>query len=99
VKDLSAWKSFARENLGVQVAEEASEPDRASLRLDDGDHYIALYQQHFRDTDAGSMLRVKGQAGFCPIGPGLVRGVGVRQITLRTYRNGKIFCRRGRSPR
>ena len=26
----------------------------------------------FRDTDAGSMLRVKGQDGFCPIGPGLV---------------------------
>ena len=24
----------------------------------------------FRDTDAGSMLRVKGQDGFCPIGPG-----------------------------
>ena len=26
----------------------------------------------FRDTDAGSMLRVKGQDGFCPIGPGIV---------------------------
>ena len=28
----------------------------------------------FRETDAGSMLRVKGQDGFCPIGPGLVIG-------------------------
>lgn len=42
----------------------------------------------FRDTDAGSMLRVKGQDGFCPIGPGLVRGVDIRQSTIRTYVNG-----------
>lgn len=42
----------------------------------------------FRDTDAGSMLRVKGQDGFCPIGPGLVRGVDIRQAVLRTYVNG-----------
>ncbi len=46
--------------------------------------------QDFRDTDAGSMLRVKGQDGFCPIGPGLVRGVDVRQSVLRTYLNGKV---------
>jgi 5-oxopent-3-ene-1,2,5-tricarboxylate decarboxylase/2-hydroxyhepta-2,4-diene-1,7-dioate isomerase len=46
--------------------------------------------QDFRDTDAGSMLRVKGQDGFCPIGPGLVRGVDVRQSVLRTWLNGKI---------
>jgi len=44
----------------------------------------------FRDTDAGSMLRVKGQDGFCPIGPGIVSGVDVRQSTLRTYVNGEI---------
>ena len=44
----------------------------------------------FRDTDAGSMLRVKGQDGFCPIGPGLVRGVDVRASTLRTYINGRV---------
>lgn len=42
----------------------------------------------FRDTDAGSMLRVKGQDGFCPIGPGIVSGVDVRRSTLRTYVNG-----------
>jgi len=46
--------------------------------------------QDFRDTDAGSMLRVKGQDGFCPIGPGLVRGVDVRQSALRTYLNRKL---------
>jgi len=44
----------------------------------------------FRDTDAGSMLRVKGMDGFCPIGPGLVSGVDVRQSTLRSYKNGKM---------
>ena len=46
--------------------------------------------QDFRETDAGSMLRVKGQDGFCPIGPGIVSGVDVRKSTLRTYRNGKV---------
>jgi 5-oxopent-3-ene-1,2,5-tricarboxylate decarboxylase / 2-hydroxyhepta-2,4-diene-1,7-dioate isomerase len=40
-----------------------------------------------RDTDAGSMLRVKGQDGFCPIGPALVSGVDVRESTIRTYLN------------
>lgn len=44
----------------------------------------------FRDTDAGSMLRVKGSDGFCPIGPGLVRGVDPRREILRTYRNGLL---------
>ena len=44
----------------------------------------------YRDTDAGSMLRVKGMDGFCPIGPGIVRGVDVRASTLRTYINGEI---------
>ena len=44
----------------------------------------------FRDTDAGSMLRVKGMDGFCPIGPGIVRGVDVRGSTLRTWLNGEV---------
>lgn len=46
--------------------------------------------QDFRDTDQGSMLRVKGMDGFCPIGPGIVSGVDPREQTLRTYRNGLI---------
>jgi 5-oxopent-3-ene-1,2,5-tricarboxylate decarboxylase/2-hydroxyhepta-2,4-diene-1,7-dioate isomerase len=46
--------------------------------------------QDFRDTDAGSMLRVKGQDGFCPIGPGIVRGVDIREQTVRTWLNGKV---------
>lgn len=44
----------------------------------------------FRDTDAGSMLRVKGQDGFCPLGPGLVSGFDIRASTLRTYVNGAL---------
>jgi 5-oxopent-3-ene-1,2,5-tricarboxylate decarboxylase/2-hydroxyhepta-2,4-diene-1,7-dioate isomerase len=46
--------------------------------------------QDFRDTDAGSMLRVKGMDGFCPIGPGIVRGVDIREQAVRTYINGKV---------
>ncbi len=46
--------------------------------------------QDFRDTDAGGMTRVKGMDGFCPLGPGIVRGVDVRESTLRTYLNGAV---------
>ena len=55
--------------------------------------------QDFRDTDAGSMLRVKGQDGFCPIGPGLVRGVDVRQSALRTLPEREDRAGRARSRR
>ncbi len=44
----------------------------------------------YRDTDAGSMLRVKGMDGFCPIGPGIVSGVDVRESLIRTYLNGEV---------
>lgn len=44
----------------------------------------------FRDTDAGGMTRVKGMDGFCPVGPGIVRGVDIREATLRTSLNGEI---------
>jgi 5-oxopent-3-ene-1,2,5-tricarboxylate decarboxylase/2-hydroxyhepta-2,4-diene-1,7-dioate isomerase len=46
--------------------------------------------QDFRDTDAGGMTRVKGMDGFCPLGPGIVRGVDVRKSMLRTYLNGAV---------
>ena len=44
----------------------------------------------FRDTDAGSMLRVKGSDTLCPLGPGLVddwRPAGKR---IRTLVNGQV---------
>ena len=46
----------------------------------------------FRHADRGSMLRVKGQDGFCPIGPELVDAADVdpTDLTLRTYVNGEI---------
>lgn len=36
------------------------------------------------------MTRVKGMDGFCPVGPGIVRGVDVRESTVRTYINGEV---------
>jgi 5-oxopent-3-ene-1,2,5-tricarboxylate decarboxylase/2-hydroxyhepta-2,4-diene-1,7-dioate isomerase len=44
----------------------------------------------FRDTDAGSMLRVKGSDTLCPLGPGLVTGWDFRRKYLRTYVNGVV---------
>ncbi|MAE95914.1 MAG: 5-carboxymethyl-2-hydroxymuconate isomerase [Deltaproteobacteria bacterium] len=44
----------------------------------------------YRDTDRGGMTRVKGMDGFCPVGPGVVRGVDVRESTLRTWLNGRV---------
>ena len=46
--------------------------------------------QDFRETDAGGMTRVKGMDGFCPLGPGIVRGVDVRESVLKTYINGAV---------
>lgn len=46
--------------------------------------------QDFRDTDQGSMLRVKGADTLLPIGPGLVRGINLFEQTLRTYVNGLV---------
>jgi 5-oxopent-3-ene-1,2,5-tricarboxylate decarboxylase / 2-hydroxyhepta-2,4-diene-1,7-dioate isomerase len=44
----------------------------------------------FRDTDAGSMLRVKGSDTLCPIGPGLVTGWDCQDKEIRTLVNGEI---------
>jgi 5-oxopent-3-ene-1,2,5-tricarboxylate decarboxylase/2-hydroxyhepta-2,4-diene-1,7-dioate isomerase len=44
----------------------------------------------FRDTDAGSMLRVKGSDTLCPLGPGLVTGWDFHNKYLRTYVNGQL---------
>ena len=83
-------------NYEGEVAAVVGRPMRNVAPADVWDHLAGFAAandvgaQDFRDTDAGSMLRVKGQDGFCPIGPGLVRGVDVRQSVLRTYLNGKI---------
>jgi 5-oxopent-3-ene-1,2,5-tricarboxylate decarboxylase/2-hydroxyhepta-2,4-diene-1,7-dioate isomerase len=46
----------------------------------------------FRHADRGSMLRVKGQDGFCPLGPALVDAgdVDPEDLTIRTFVNGEL---------
>lgn len=44
----------------------------------------------FRDTDAGSMLRVKGSDTLCPIGPGLVSDWDFEHKQVLTYVNGEV---------
>lgn len=59
--------------------------------------YIAGYSvgndyglHDFRDTDAGSMLRVKGSDTLAPVGPGLVTDWDFRGKTIRTLVNGRV---------
>jgi 5-oxopent-3-ene-1,2,5-tricarboxylate decarboxylase/2-hydroxyhepta-2,4-diene-1,7-dioate isomerase len=46
----------------------------------------------FRHADRGSMLRVKGQDGFCPIGPAVTPAQDFDPTAFRihTYRNGEV---------
>ena len=44
----------------------------------------------FRDTDAGSMLRVKGSDTLCPLGPGLVTDWDFDSREIRTLVNGRV---------
>ena len=46
----------------------------------------------FRHADRGSMLRVKGQDGFCPIGPGLTAAADFdpTDFRIRTFVNGEV---------
>jgi 5-oxopent-3-ene-1,2,5-tricarboxylate decarboxylase/2-hydroxyhepta-2,4-diene-1,7-dioate isomerase len=46
----------------------------------------------FRHADRGSMLRVKGQDGFCPIGPDMAPAdeVDPGGLAFRTYVNGEV---------
>jgi 5-oxopent-3-ene-1,2,5-tricarboxylate decarboxylase/2-hydroxyhepta-2,4-diene-1,7-dioate isomerase len=44
----------------------------------------------FRDTDAGSMLRVKGSDTLPPVGLGLVTDWDFRNKVIRTYVNGEV---------
>jgi 5-oxopent-3-ene-1,2,5-tricarboxylate decarboxylase/2-hydroxyhepta-2,4-diene-1,7-dioate isomerase len=63
----------------------------------DAGDYIAGYSvsndyglHDFRDTDAGSMLRVKGSDTLCPVGPGLVTDWDFRGKQIRTIVNGEV---------
>jgi 5-oxopent-3-ene-1,2,5-tricarboxylate decarboxylase/2-hydroxyhepta-2,4-diene-1,7-dioate isomerase len=67
--------------------------------IDDALDHVAAYAaandvgvHDFRHADRGSMLRVKGQDGFLPIGPELVDAADVdpTNLGLRTYVNGEL---------
>jgi 5-oxopent-3-ene-1,2,5-tricarboxylate decarboxylase/2-hydroxyhepta-2,4-diene-1,7-dioate isomerase len=64
---------------------------------EDAGDYIAGYTvgndyglHDFRDTDAGSMLRVKGSDTLAPIGPGLITGWDFRNKGIQTRVNGVV---------
>jgi 5-oxopent-3-ene-1,2,5-tricarboxylate decarboxylase/2-hydroxyhepta-2,4-diene-1,7-dioate isomerase len=68
------------------------------VRLEDALGHVAGYTvaddfglHDFRHADRGSMFRVKGQDGFCPLGPSLVPSDAVdpAHLTLRTFVNGE----------
>jgi 5-oxopent-3-ene-1,2,5-tricarboxylate decarboxylase/2-hydroxyhepta-2,4-diene-1,7-dioate isomerase len=64
---------------------------------EEAEDYIAGYTigndyglHDFRDTDAGSMLRVKGSDTLCPLGPGLVTDWDFHGKRIRTRVNGEV---------
>jgi 5-oxopent-3-ene-1,2,5-tricarboxylate decarboxylase / 2-hydroxyhepta-2,4-diene-1,7-dioate isomerase len=68
-----------------------------NIKLEDAAYYIAGYTiandfglHDFRDTDAGSMLRVKGADTLCPLGPGLVTAWDFHSKAMRTSVNGVV---------
>ncbi|MDA8025513.1 MAG: fumarylacetoacetate hydrolase family protein [Actinomycetota bacterium] len=68
-----------------------------NVAIDEVGSYIRGYSiandyglHDFRDTDAGSMLRVKGSDSLCPIGPGIVEGFDPFNVTIRTIVNNKV---------
>jgi 2-keto-4-pentenoate hydratase/2-oxohepta-3-ene-1,7-dioic acid hydratase in catechol pathway len=68
-----------------------------NISQDETPHHIAGYSiandyglHDFRDTDAGSMLRVKGSDTLCPIGPGLVTDWDFHDKDIRTIVNGTV---------
>lgn len=65
-------------------------PDEAWDYIEGFSCALDMGLQDWRDTDQGSMLRVKGADTLLPIGPGLVRGVDLFAQTLRTYVNGRV---------
>ena len=69
---------------GVSVAEALDYVRGYTVANDWGVH-------DFRHADRGSMLRVKGQDGFCPLGPVLADAADVdpEDLTLRTFVNGE----------
>ena len=67
------------------------------IPVDEAGEHIAGYTiandfglHDFRDTDAGSMLRVKGSDTLCPLGPGLIDDWDFYHKEIRTLVNGEV---------
>jgi 5-oxopent-3-ene-1,2,5-tricarboxylate decarboxylase/2-hydroxyhepta-2,4-diene-1,7-dioate isomerase len=84
------WLNYEGE-IGIVIGATCRnvEPDRAGECI--AGYTVANdYGLHdFRDTDAGSMLRVKGSDTLCPLGPGLVREWDFHHKTIETTVNSK----------
>lgn len=68
-----------------------------AISPDEASEHIAGYTiandfglHDFRDTDAGSMLRVKGSDTLCPLGPGLIDDWDFHEREIRTLVNGVV---------
>lgn len=68
-----------------------------NISPEEAGEYIAGYSvgndyglHDFRDTDAGSMLRVKGSDTLAPVGPGMVTDWDFRNKRIRTFVNGEV---------
>jgi 5-oxopent-3-ene-1,2,5-tricarboxylate decarboxylase/2-hydroxyhepta-2,4-diene-1,7-dioate isomerase len=68
-----------------------------NIRMEEAADYIAGYSvandfglHDFRDTDAGSMLRVKGADTLCPVGPGLITDWDFHDKEMTTTVNGVV---------
>ena len=78
--------------IAIVIGEEAF-----NISQSEAHHHIAGYTiandfglHDFRDTDAGSMLRVKGSDTLCPLGPGLVTDWDFHNKDIKTFVNGQV---------
>ena len=80
--------------IAVVIGERCS-----GVSVEDAPRYVRGYtvcndwgMHDFRHADRGSMLRVKGQDGFCPLGPALVDAADVDpdDLTIRTFVNDEM---------
>ena len=75
---------IGRKAFGISPAEAGDHIAGYTIANDFGLH-------DFRDTDAGSMLRVKGSDTLCPVGPGLVTDWDFHDTDIRTLVNGEVM--------
>jgi 5-oxopent-3-ene-1,2,5-tricarboxylate decarboxylase / 2-hydroxyhepta-2,4-diene-1,7-dioate isomerase len=78
--------------IGIVIGAETRHvaPDEAERHIQGYTVANDLGLHDFRDTDAGSMLRVKGSDTLCPLGPGLVSDWDFHGKRIRTLVNGEV---------